>query len=58
MSPEDFERLQALVATRTGNRLRRDRLNLAEHRLGPVARRAGFHLPVGFDCLRMPAGSA
>ena len=42
MSPEDFDRLQALVATRTGNRLRRDRLNLAEHRLGPVARRAGF----------------
>lgn len=42
MSPEDFDRLQALVATRTGNRLRRDRLNLAEHRLGPVVRRAGF----------------
>ena len=42
MSPEDFERLKTLVATRTGNRLRRDRLNLAEHRLGPVARRAGF----------------
>ena len=42
MSPEDFDRLQTLVATRTGNRLRRDRMNLSEHRLGPVARRAGF----------------
>lgn len=42
MTPEDFERLQALVAGRTGHRLTRDRMKLAEHRLGPVARREGF----------------
>ena len=42
MSPEDFERLQALMATRAGFRLTRDRMKLAEHRLGPVARREGF----------------
>lgn len=42
MTPEDFERLQALVAGRTGQRLTRDRMKLCEHRLGPVARREGF----------------
>lgn len=42
MSPEDFERLQALLASRAGYRLSRERLSLAEHRLGPVARREGF----------------
>ena len=42
MTPEDFERLQALMANRAGQRLTRDRMQLAEHRLGPVARREGF----------------
>ena len=42
MTPEDFERLQVLMATRAGVRLARDRMQLAEHRLGPVARREGF----------------
>jgi len=42
MTPEDFDRLQALVVGRTGHRLTRDRMKLAEHRLGPVARREGF----------------
>jgi chemotaxis protein methyltransferase CheR len=42
MTPEDFERLQTLLATRAGFRLTRDRMKLAEHRLGPVARREGF----------------
>lgn len=42
MTPEDFERLQVLMATRAGVRLARDRIQLAEHRLGPVARREGY----------------
>jgi chemotaxis protein methyltransferase CheR len=42
MTPEDFERLQALIVGRTGQRLGRDRMKLAEHRLGPVSRREGF----------------
>ena len=42
MSPEDFDRLQSLIASRAGFRLTRDRMKLAEHRLGPVARREGF----------------
>ena len=42
MSPEDFDRLQSLMASRAGFRLTRDRMKLAEHRLGPVARREGF----------------
>lgn len=42
MSPDDFDRLQSLMATRAGFRLTRDRMKLAEHRLGPVARREGF----------------
>ena len=42
MTPADFERLQALMATRAGYRLTRDRMQLAKHRLGPVARREGF----------------
>jgi chemotaxis protein methyltransferase CheR len=42
MSPEDFDRLQSLMTSRTGFRLARDRMKLAEHRLGPVARREGF----------------
>lgn len=42
MTSEDFERLQALMASRTGYRLARDRMQLANHRLGPVARREGF----------------
>ena len=40
MSPEDFDRLQSLMASRAGFRLTRDRMKLAEHRLGPLARRA------------------
>lgn len=43
MTPDDFDRLQTLLLTRAGFRLTRDRINLAEHRLGPVARREGFH---------------
>ncbi|MFN3352557.1 MAG: CheR family methyltransferase, partial [Brevundimonas sp.] len=42
MKPEDFERLQALVASRAGYRLGRSRMHLATLRLGPVARREGF----------------
>lgn len=42
MSPEDFDRIQTLLASRAGFRLTRDRIHLAEHRLGPVARREGF----------------
>ena len=43
MTPEDFDRLQSLLASRAGYRLTRDRMQLAEHRLGPVARREGYH---------------
>jgi len=42
MLQEDFDRLQSLMASRAGYRLTRDRIHLAEHRLGPVARREGF----------------
>ena len=42
MTQEDFDRLQSLMASRAGFRLTRDRIHLAEHRLGPVARREGF----------------
>lgn len=42
MSPDDFDRLQSLMASRAGYRLTRDRMKLAEHRLGPVARREGY----------------
>jgi chemotaxis protein methyltransferase CheR len=42
MTPEDFDRLQTLVLGRTGQRLGRDRMKLAEHRLGPIARRYSF----------------
>lgn len=43
MTPEDFERLQALLTSRAGFHLARDRMQLAEHRLGSVARREGYH---------------
>lgn len=43
MTPADFDRLQALMASRAGFALQPDRMQLAEHRLGPVARREGFH---------------
>ena len=42
MTEDDFERLQQLLASRAGFRLTRDRIHLATHRLGPVARREGF----------------
>lgn len=42
MSPDDFDRLQSLMASRAGVRLTRDRMKLAEHRLAPVARAHGF----------------
>ena len=42
MTQEDFERLQALMVSRAGFRLARDRIHLAEHRLAPVARRESF----------------
>lgn len=43
MTPEDFDRLQALLASRAGFALSPQRMQLAEHRLGPIARREGFH---------------
>jgi chemotaxis protein methyltransferase CheR len=42
MTQDDFDRLQALLSSRAGFRLGRDRIHLAEHRLAPVARREGF----------------
>jgi len=42
MTPDDFDRLQSMLATRAGYRLTRDRIHLAEHRLGPIARREGY----------------
>ncbi|AQR62695.1 chemotaxis protein CheR [Brevundimonas sp. LM2] len=42
MTEDDFDRLQALLASRAGFRLGRERIHLAEHRLAPVARREGF----------------
>ena len=42
MRPEDFEHLQSLLLTRAGFDLTRDRVYLADHRLGPVARREGY----------------
>ena len=42
MTPEDFQHLQALMATRAGYLLTRERMHLARHRLGPVARREGY----------------
>lgn len=42
MRPEDFEHLQSLLLTRAGFALTRDRMYLADHRLGPVARREGY----------------
>lgn len=43
MTPEDFDRLQALMASRAGYTLLSERMQLAEHRLGPIARREGYH---------------
>lgn len=42
MKPDDFEHLQGLLLTRAGFQLTRDRIYLADHRLGPVARREGY----------------
>ena len=42
MTPDSFDRLQSLMASRAGFRLTRDRMKLAEHRLGPLARREGY----------------
>ena len=42
MTPDDFDKLQMLMSTRAGYRLKRDRMQLAEHRLGPIARREGY----------------
>lgn len=42
MTPDDFDKLQSLLANRAGYRLTRDRIHLAEHRLGPIARREGY----------------
>ena len=36
MTPDDFDRLQSLMTSRAGVRLTRDRMKLAEHRLGQV----------------------
>ena len=50
MTPEDFDRLQTLLATRAGFRLTRDRMHLAEHRLGRAAddpRQAAIELKRG-----------
>lgn len=43
MTPEDFDRLQGLMASRAGYALEAARMQLAEHRLGPIARREGYH---------------
>lgn len=42
MTSDDFDKLQSLLANRAGYRLTRDRIHLAEHRLGPIARREGY----------------
>lgn len=42
MTPEDMERLRALMSSRAGMELAKSRAHLAAHRLGPVARREGF----------------
>lgn len=42
MKPDDFDHLQALLLSRAGFSLTRDRIYLADHRLGPVARREGY----------------
>ena len=52
MTPEDFDRLQNLMASRAGFRLTRERMKLAEHRLGPVARREGFETVHRDDILK------
>lgn len=43
MTPEDFDRLQGLMSSRAGYALASERMQLAEHRLGPIARREGYH---------------
>ena len=43
MTPDDFDRLQPLLGSRAGFALTRDRMQMAEHRLGPIARREGYH---------------
>lgn len=43
MTPDDFNRLQDLMASCAGYSLTSDRMHMAEHRLGPVARREGYH---------------
>jgi len=43
VTPEDFDKLQSLMASRVGYALTPDRMQLGEHRLGPVARREGYH---------------
>lgn len=43
MTPEDFQKLQDLMARCAGYALSSDRMQMAEHRLGPVARREGYH---------------
>ena len=42
MTPEDFDILRTLAAEKAGFELSPDRAQLVEHRLGPVARRAGL----------------
>ena len=37
MTPEDFDKLQALLSSRAGYRLTRDRMQLAEVGLGQAA---------------------
>lgn len=43
MTPEDFSNLQDLMGRCAGYDLTSDRMHMAEHRLGPVARREGYH---------------
>lgn len=43
MTPDDFKNLQALMARHAGYSLASDRMHMAEHRLGTVARREGYH---------------
>ncbi len=42
MTPQDFDSLRAHLASRAGYDLAPGRAQLAEHRIGPVARRAGL----------------
>ena len=59
MSPENFQHLQGLLSSRTGYFLTADRVQLADHRLTPVARREGYaHVDALLDAGRAAAPGA